>query len=661
MVRHLLGTHTIPQPIYNTMAKPLPVASSGLPGSSKTTHCPLHHIREPSSHPRRRTRRPSKPPLSIVAPSSGLLSLLASIVSATTVNGSSVPPDFLCPSLRSEDIIEPVARRRAVPTDPRVKAKSSSANLQPRHVPDRYNKDTDGVWRRVGSYTLYGSTVSPACTGVSIYLLYCASITLYLLQVCLPPNQVSSVDDQIQVGDQNSTTTAPSYDLLDTLPPGWKPTSKPYPARTTLILVMSLVVAFFICFFIFGCLFCRKGTRKSRRARDIEAKAKRRSEADREQDTRQSVAEKEMKAKQKLWARATARWRANVRYSARQRRGKRPSSKSSHAHQPTHSFDDSRSRLARLDSLPPSAVSSPRSSTVSIPDQLHHVPELVATPTLPSQDPIAPAAIPQDPTPASPPAYQHGGPNPPIIVSALNSTSDYAGPSRFNRSRRPSQSSSNSPLSLISDAENSGISSLTPLHIAHVATDDKSLLARLADLASAPPSDDYPDSTGISDTTQVSAPAWHDEDMESHQHDISTDASTCSLPPMFPPPPPSKERLAAGDFYNYPFAFDEMDSAILDSEPSAPPFEEDSSLTLEINLVPSAPSLSDHSDHFIPDSEAAGPEWDPGVHEHSGLDHDQISLDQVTAHNSPPPTSIGQSTSTAILPSETLVLPGYQP
>ena len=659
MVRHLLGTHSIPQPIYTTMAKPLPVASSGLPGSSKTTHCPLHHNREPSNHPRRRTRRPSKPPLSIVAPSSGLLSLLASIVSATTVNGSSVPPDFLCPSIRSEEIIEPIIKRRTLPTDLRVKAKSFSANLQPRNVPDRYDKGTDGIWRKVGSYTLYGSTVSPTCTGVSIYPLYCASITLYRLQVCPPSNQVSSVDDQIQVGGQNTTTTTAPNDLIqDSLPPGWRPTSKPYAGRTTLILAMSLVLACFICFFIFGCLFCRKGTRKSRRARDIEAKAKRRSDAEREQDARQSVAEKEMKAKQKLWARATARWRANVRYSARQRRGKRPSSRSSHAHQSTLSFDDSRSRLTRLDSLPPSAMSSPRTSTVSIPDQLHHVPEPVATPTLPQQDSIAPAAIPQDPTPASPPAYQHGGPHPPIIVSASNSTSDYAGPSPFNRSRRPSQSSSNSPLSLISDAENSGISSLTPLHVAHVATDDKSLLARLADLASAPPSDDCAELPGISDTAQVSVPAWHDEEMESNQpNGISTDASTL----MFPPPPPSKERLAAADFYNYPFAFDEMDSAIIDSEPSAPPFEEDSSLTLEVNLVPSAPSLPDHSDHFIPDSEATGPEWDPGVNEQSGQDHDRISLDQVTAHNSPPSTSVGQSTSIVFSPSESLVLPGYQP
>lgn len=376
-----------------------------------------------------------------------------------------------------------------------------------------------------------------------------------------------------------------------------------------------------------------------------------------------------MKAKQKLWARATARWRANVRYAARQRRGKRPSSRSSHAHQSTLSFDNSRTRLARVDSLPPSAISSPQTSTVSLPDQLPDVPEPVATPTLPSHDLIAPAAISQDPIPASPPAYQHGGPNPPIIVSASNSISDYIEPSRFDRSRRPSQSSSNSPLLLISPAENSGISALTPLHVAHVATDDKSLLARLADLASAPPPDDCAVSTGISDTTQVSAPAWHDEDLESNQSNgISTDASTCSLSPMFPPPP-SKERLAATEFYNYPFAFDEMDPAILDLEPSAPPFEEDSSLTLEINLIPSAPSLLDHSDHFIPDSEASAPNWDPGVHEQSttrresasGQDHDRISSDQVTAHISPPSTSIGQSTSTAFSLSESITLPGYQP
>ncbi|KIM47545.1 hypothetical protein M413DRAFT_22191 [Hebeloma cylindrosporum] len=636
------------------MAKPLPVASSSLPGSSKTIHCSPQQIPEPSNHPRRRTRRPAKPPLAIVAPSSGLLSLLASIVSATTVNGGSVPPDFLCPSIRSEDVVEPVARRRTVPTDPRFKAKSFSANLPPsRHVPDRYDRDTDGVWRRVGSYTLYGSTVSPACTGI-----------------CPPSNQVSSVDDQIQVGDQNATTPSiPSYDLIqDSLPPGWKPTSKPYAGRTTLILAMSLVLAFFICFFIVGCLFFRKGVRKNRKQRDIEAKARRRRDAEVEQDTRGLAAEKEMKAQQKLWARATARWRANVRYVARQRRGKRPSSRSSHAHQPTISLDNSRSHLARQDSLPLSARSSPQSSTESIPDQLRDVPEPVATPTLPSQDPIAPAATAQNPTPTSPPAYQHGGPNPPIIVSTSDSISDHAGPSRFDRSRRPSQSSSNSPLSLRSDTDNSGNSAFTPLHVAHVATDDKSLLARLADLASAPPPEESPDSAGSSDSAQVSAPAWHDEDMESNQpNDLSAEASSCSLSPMFPPPP-SKERLAAAEFYDYPFAFDEMDPPILDSEPSAPPFEAVSSLTLE--LVPSAPSLLYHSDHFIPDSEASAPEWDPGDEQPntglenenpSGQDHDRISPEEVTAHGSPPSTSIAQSTSMASSLRESVVLPGYQP
>ena len=422
---------------------------------------------------------------------------------------------------------------------------------------------------------------------------------------------------------------------------------------------MSLVLAFFICFFIVGCLFCRKGSRKGRRHKDIEAKAKRRLDTNADEDNRESVAEKEMKAKQKLWARATARWRANVRYSARQRRGKRPLSRSSHAPQPTLSINNSRSNLARVDSLPPSAISSPQTSTVSIPDQLRDVPDIVTTPTLPSQDPIALPAIPQEPTPTSPPAYQHGGPNPTIIVSTSDTSSDCTGPSPFDRSRRPSQSSSNSPLSLLSDAENPGISPPTPLHVAHVATDDKSLLARLADLASAPPPEDYANSTGISDTTQVSAPVWHDEDMEGNQpNGISTDASICSFPPMFPPPP-SKEQLAAAEFYNYPFAFDEMDSPNLDSEPSAPPFEEDS---LEVDRVPSAPSLLD-SDHFIPDSEANAPEWDPGVNEEpepnrvnaSGEDTDLIASDQVTVQILPP------STSTAFSLSGGLVPPSYQP
>jgi len=169
-----------------TMAKPLPVASSGLPGSSKTTPSASQHTRKASNHPRQRTRRPSKPPLSIVAPSSGLLSLLASIVSATTVNGSPAPPDFLCPSIRSENTIEPVVRRRTAATEPRSKADSFAANFrEAHHVPVRYDKGPDGLWRRVGSYTLYGSTVSPSCTGVSIFTLLC--INNFILFAGLSP------------------------------------------------------------------------------------------------------------------------------------------------------------------------------------------------------------------------------------------------------------------------------------------------------------------------------------------------------------------------------------------------------------------------------------------------------------------------------------------
>jgi len=457
------------------------------------------------------------------------------------------------------------------------------------------------------------------------------------------------------VGSQNSSTSsATSHDVIaDSLPPGWKPTSKPYEGRTTLILSLSLVLAFFICFFIVGCLFWRKRLKKRRKHKDVEAKARRRRNLNREQANRELAVEKEMKAKRKLWARATARWRANVRYSFRQRRAKRPSSRLSHR-QSTPSFDNSRSGFIGPSSSSLSTRPSPRSSTISLPNQLRDEVEVVTTINTSLQGPVTRAATPPTPTPTSPPAYHHG--IPPITSTTDDSTGNCVGPSGFDCSCQPSRSLTNSPLSLTTDAENSEVFAPTPLHAGHVATDDKSLLARLVELASAPPPDNSTGPTEIPDAPQVSAPAWHDENIEdfdrSQPNDFSIDESTCSLPPMFPPPPP-KERLAATELFSYPFPFDEAE---LDSEPSAPPFEERSSRALEDTLVPSAPLLPVDEDHLIPES---GPSADPGAsisHEDaSGQDHEQIPSNETTTFDSPPSSSNTQS------PLKAPALPGYQP
>ncbi|KAF8971664.1 hypothetical protein BDZ97DRAFT_2024475 [Flammula alnicola] len=637
------------------MAKPLPVASTGSPGSSKSTLYNSQNSAEPSYRPQHRRYRPSKPLRSTVAPSSGLLSLLASIASASTVYGSPAPPPFLCPSLDSGSVPDStVIKRASTSQTPPLPVPDPTNFLVARHVPTRYSEESDGIWRRVGSYTLYGSTM-PACTSG-----------------CAQPTPVPSpMDGQIQVGNQSDTSTSSTaYDISEDLPPGWKPMTKTAASRTTLILALSLVLAFFICFFIIGCLFWRKNIKNKHKHSDVEAKARKKRHVTNEVEVRELVVEKETKAKQKVWARATARWKANVRHSARQRRGKRTVSRQSQPNLSSLSLDNSCSRLAGSFSSPPSRSSSRRSSIVSLPDQQRDDETPVAS-SSPHEDSSPPTPR-QPETLPSPPAYQHHGQIPPIVISRETSSKGYSGlsiPAGRVLSPRPSHSSMYTSPALTSDAQSL---SPTPLHAAHVATDDKSLLARLADLASAPPVDESQSIPGSHESAQVSAPAWQDDDIEDFAPHLiptngqPTDGGSSSFSPMFPPPP-SKERLAAAEFYDYPYSFEEMSTPDLESGPSAPPFEEGDPPVDHALLVPSAPPLLDDSE-FQPGSQPSAPEWDPppqsDPHEEnvvSGQDHDRMGLD-VTALSGPssslPCHTPSSGTSAA---RDSIALPGYHP
>lgn len=135
-----------------------------------------------------------------------------------------------------------------------------------------------------------------------------------------------------------------------------------------------------------------------------------------------------------------------------------------------------------------------------------------------------------------------------------------------------------------------------PIHDAHVATDDKALLARLAGLASEPA---VVESSGV----EVSAPIWYDEHIETDlitSIDQAPEASTCAAALSFPPPP-SKGKMALPDFHNYPLTFEEMVELEQDPGPSAPPFEEGSSIDLQDDpsLMPTAPPLLDE-ENFHP-------------------------------------------------------------
>ena len=135
-----------------------------------------------------------------------------------------------------------------------------------------------------------------------------------------------------------------------------------------------------------------------------------------------------------------------------------------------------------------------------------------------------------------------------------------------------------------------------PIHDAHVATDDKALLAHLAGLASEPVD---AESSGV----EVSAPIWYDEHIETDlitSIDQAPEASTCAAALSFPPPP-FKGKMALPDFHKYPLTFEEMVESEQDPGPSAPPFEEGSSIDLQDDppLMPSAPPLLDE-ENFHP-------------------------------------------------------------
>jgi hypothetical protein len=314
-----------------------------------------------------------------------------------------------------------------------------------------------------------------------------------------------------------------------------------------MILAVSLALSLFICFLIVICLFWRKGLLTGKRkSSDVEAKKGRRQTSE---ERRNIEAEKEAKALQKIWARASARWKANARHSLRQRRGKRLFIRSHHPS--TTSLNDSRRSLAIHTSRPPSILSSriPNQSQASLAEE-RHVNEARQRPTSLF---------------SSPPAYHADHRIPSIIISSHERTPE---PVSSHLSRRPSQAD------------------LALFPTVHVATDDKALLAKLADLASAPP--DETDNVENMSLSQVSAPEdleFEDHIDSSHMHDLPPAAT------LFPPPP-SKERLAAVERLDYTFGFDDLEP---EPEPSAPPFEESSAMLPldDAILLPSAPPLID--------------------------------------------------------------------
>lgn len=156
------------------MAKTLSAAPTwALPGPSNHPQHPAHYSQDSfQRRPRRRRRSPTR--AATLAPSSAILSLLATIASSNLASASPTPPSFLCPSLLPSDTQDqPTHRHHSFPP-PTSRPSSTSWRKSPRYVPDKFVSGTDGVWRRVPSYTLYGATM-PSSSSCSIVRLPCST------------------------------------------------------------------------------------------------------------------------------------------------------------------------------------------------------------------------------------------------------------------------------------------------------------------------------------------------------------------------------------------------------------------------------------------------------------------------------------------------------
>jgi hypothetical protein len=153
-----LGSSLLP------MAKPTGWSTdSAVPPNIGEQHQESYQVS--AQRPRRRWRPSGRTP----GPSSGVLSLLATIAAASsTADGSPLtvpltPPSFLCPFIEHDSCYAntdtsssaSTAKRASVVLPP-TPAKSKRKVVQ---IADKFEKDSDGKWRKVDAYTLYGSTI----------------------------------------------------------------------------------------------------------------------------------------------------------------------------------------------------------------------------------------------------------------------------------------------------------------------------------------------------------------------------------------------------------------------------------------------------------------------------------------------------------------------
>ena len=477
-------------------------------------------------------------------------------------------------------------------------------------------------------------------------------------------------DDQVSASTSGTSTSSSSTSTIPTLPNGWgKPSSD---SMTGMILALSLSLAIVLIIFMMGIVLWRKKRRKYH-DRDAEKTASVRGDADSEV----SEEVKRARSQQRMWARASAKWLANVRQSARLRRKRKVVAKGSDS---TLLNDGGTPRAST------SAVSLARTSTTTgRPSTSIARPRSIRSRTVtrsrsPSPAPSSQSRQDDNDETQSPP------PHPPAYPSELPSHRPHAYRSSSYHSDVPRRRYSHTslfsepppPCSATHSRPPSPLPYEPPINSAHVATDDKNILAHMARLASAPPRADgpSPSSPGGSSELYPSVPILEDDGFEPLPPELRSDVDvhisvgrairgpspsgvTPDTPPppldasshypgtdlpsnaidsdvpsytedalrhpaLVLPPPPSKIALAGPMFYEYPNEFEEdvattepplgPSSPPFEEAPSAPPFQLDEDPS---TAAPSAPPL-DFADLPPPALEMPAPSAPP-----LGIDEDE--------------------------------------
>ncbi|KAJ7146322.1 hypothetical protein C8R44DRAFT_757159 [Mycena epipterygia] len=402
-------------------------------------------------------------------------------------------------------------RANAAPTrfdrlhDPVGKVDQVTPTATPRHhVPPQYSPGSDGVWRRIPSYTLVGSTICDTCPAA-------------------PTTTVNTTAD----------------DFISSIPTGWVRDSISSPTRTSITVGLSLGLA---CFIVLTLIYCHFRRSPCPQRPDLE---KRRSKA-----AEKGAVEKPPPKVRKWMARANARWRDNARYLARQRRGRRHSRRGS-AESLVLGSSEAQPRSLSTPTTPSPPSSPVPSSSFTFSSASTSTLELAPPPPPTPPPSVLPSLL-------EPPAYPshtpEKSPAPEVALPAddadILSIEEYP---PYTPRADPYASSSSS--SYFDDA---------PPNLegtAHLATDDKTLLARLAASASfppplpslrAPPSiSTLASSASMSESSDARAPEEDDLPLEGVYPTAETpyssapDESDLPPPPPLPSPPPAPRAWSA--------------------------------------------------------------------------------------------------------------------